>query len=545
MKEEKSNRETANTETSILDRIGNLKVSKTYLVLSLVALVLTFAAIALYMWCLKFVSPAADDYTNAVNMRWLINENGGAKLPTVFKMAGVVYQNSQGTWSSMLYLYTVLAFHNLEIWPYRIALLISAGIFFIGAVIFVHELAVGKLKIAYCMPLFFVMMLVAMEHASPSETIYWLTGSAVYTFPAGLGFLSLGLALHDERKRSLPCLIAACILGFFATGGVLILAGFLNIVTVFIILWHLREHKRFPVRTIIYFVCIFAGALINTLAPGNFMRHQSVSPDGSLDIAGALKNTVGLLNWQIGLVARETHYLAVLAVSAILMVIAVGMTKKGKSLTKTAYKVTPISVIIGSYIVCYVTLFPSVLGYNSTTDDMYIEIRLAYMMGWIISMASVFAVAYTTLWILSRVAGSGDEQTAALAGSKVSSKDIGSGRSRVAAALAVVILAAVAVIGVVYANGEIKKTELGETYVSRLFTELQNDKMKQNYEGMQILIYQCKTTPMDHVQYEADIPISKILKHQLLSSDPSWWINMGIANYYEKAWVAYCPPEQT
>ena len=71
-----------------------IKVSKTYLVLSLAALVLTFAAIALYMWCLKFVSPAADDYTNAVNMRWLINENGGAKLPTVFKMAGDITARS-------------------------------------------------------------------------------------------------------------------------------------------------------------------------------------------------------------------------------------------------------------------------------------------------------------------------------------------------------------------------------------------------------------------------------------------------------------------
>ena len=465
----------------------------------------------IYMDCLKYVSPAADDFNNSMRVASVMYESGNNAFLSAWQTSLDVYFNNQGTWSSMLYLYFVMALHKLEIWPYREALFIAATIFFTGMVAFIHALAKNRYKLGFSLPLFLIIMVVSMEHASPGETLYWLTGAAVYTFPIGIGFWAMALFLYDEEYKSIPLLIASCILGFVATGGVLVLAGFMNIVTLLLIVWKWQQDKKLPLRSLIFFASIFVGALVNTIAPGNFVRYGYVKSDRILNITGAFTNTFGILHWQYSLMVGETYFIAGILIACIAVLF---MTKKSE---ERIYTVNPVFMLLGAYLTCYVSLFPSVLGYNNTSDNKYMEIRLAFFTGWIITITSVFAAVYTVLWLRERVT-------------------FFEGRTVIG------VLALAAVIAVIVAHGNIIKTELGETYVSCFFRELSDGTMKGNYEAMMMIRFLCGEPAPNYVRYEETIPDSEILKQQLLSSDPTWWINQSLAKYYGKDWMAYCPP---
>lgn len=112
------------------------------------------------------------------------------------------------------------------------------------------------------------------------EVFYWFSGAVAYLLPIEMGLAGIALMVYaEEKKRKLPLMIS-CISVFFMSGGALQGAG-LGCYLIFLLFVHYIADKK---RISGYYGWVLGtavfGALINTLAPGNYMRHAEVDDTG-------------------------------------------------------------------------------------------------------------------------------------------------------------------------------------------------------------------------------------------------------------------------
>lgn len=116
-----------------------------------------------------------------------------------------------------------------------------------------------------------------------------------------------------------------------------------------------------PPRKILYtklviFICYFLGALINAIAPGNFLRQQTSEGDG-LQLFASLKNSFLVYESNFRWLFHSTNFSLIL-----LLILLCGIFLYRNITIKNIAGYTFIS--IAGIIAPFVVIFPAVLGYN-------------------------------------------------------------------------------------------------------------------------------------------------------------------------------------
>lgn len=151
---------------------------------------------------------------------------------------------------------------------------------------------------------------------SYAEVFFWLTPAAVYSMPmiTALSALVFFILLREKPKRLYVA--AAAVLAFCSGGGVLMIAG-AQCYIMLAILVHDRVKTGKWNRPCLFVWCVsFAAALINTLAPGNFLRNASTG--GSVRPLRAVLSVCKVTLLELETLLAATPLLSVLIVSLLL-----------------------------------------------------------------------------------------------------------------------------------------------------------------------------------------------------------------------------------
>lgn len=120
------------------------------------------------------------------------------------------------------------------------------------------------------------------------EVFYWYSGMQVYTLPLSFAFISIFCYISFERKKKNYYLIIGIIGAFLASGGTLNVAALSCTLTLFAIIYSVIIRKVMD-KGLFIGVSALIGALINAMAPGNFIRQGAY--EESVSLLGALVKT--------------------------------------------------------------------------------------------------------------------------------------------------------------------------------------------------------------------------------------------------------------
>lgn len=235
----------------------------------------------------------------------------------------------------------------------RIIMVISAILFVISLSMFVYglfkqEAASIQHRLLLCLCCF----LGTLGFEVWYQIFYWYTGAIGYTFPLSLALIALGLILLSDKKLFY---VLAGILLFCASGGCLAVAAIECYWLLMIIVSRMLK-KTARRKDYILFIIAVSGALVNSLAPGNFARH-SVIDDSGLHLFRAI-----IFSFSEMVATAEWLFLDTPFILIAIIAFSIGVSIGKRQIANSTYSWIMVGLNICTPIVTY---FPVCLGYSS------------------------------------------------------------------------------------------------------------------------------------------------------------------------------------
>lgn len=327
-----------------------------------------------------------------------------------------------------------------------------------------------------------------------TEVFYWFVGSTVYAFPMTLCLLGLTMTLQAKSFKG-NC--AAVLLMFLASGGALQIAGAgcCVLLGICVIKWLNKSIKR---RDYIIFGIAVLGALINTVAPGNYVRHEILDDTGLHFGATAIYTVLEVLQTVETLLFNTPCILLILV--AVMIGAVIGKTKKIQNIKIVS------AVILLCVITPFVTCFPVFLGYSSTLDEFPNRCKF---------IETIVIVCGLVL-------------IAAIAGCLMSEKLHSLRRGELCVGLALFLI--------VMADTNPAWTA-SQSVPGQMWKEIARGSYREYYEEVNEIYDMVEHDPNENVfiyEMPEEVPHFPILR---LREDMSYWINTGCAGYFGKASV--------
>lgn len=301
-----------------------------------------------------------------------------------------MYLDWQGTYFSMFLQALLSPVNNYGMTQLRIVMVFNAVNLFVSLIGFVWVMLSNLVKKERIIKLVICACIVfsVTSYKAFEEIFYWFSGAASYSFPLSLLFYSL-IAVNlchstQNKKAKYIYWSLAIILGTFAMGGSLIIAATGCCLMLLACVYELLVSKKVTWMKWSVFAVYVLGALVNTVAPGNFIRQKTSDGEG-LHILASIKNSLLLYESHFHWIFSKTNFSIIL-----LIIIICGMILYGKMEIKY---IEYTLVSLGAVFIPLVGIFPVVLGYNVpwmpnrcefvvVTLIVLIFVNLAFVAGW-------------------------------------------------------------------------------------------------------------------------------------------------------------------
>lgn len=461
-----------------------------------------------YLHIAAYVIPAADDFTISADIREsrLLGES---YLHLGLRWMREVYLTWQGTFISNFLLYYIAPYVRMGTDGIRLFCVFGILFFYGSLWMLVHCIMKHLLKCKEVAMILFVYALITWLISNARivmEVFFWYNGICVYTLP--LTFTLIGIR-HLIRftyvKMQQSDFIGAIAFGILACGGVLQCSAIVCFVYLLICLWGFFTKHSGRVKLLSVFMMAFVSALINCLAPGNFTRQGTINESG-LPIFKAFGYSLSNVMREFERLLIETDMLYLLMV-----VLLAGLVLWHKEYQKLRVNVWMIVfTVLGVFLCMWVSCYPVALGYSSMLMEPrgYFVIDVFMIIGF---MLCAFMI------------GGGLQQ---LMDYHAIKRKILCGAS---VAFVIVVLAVADIMGVIKEIERpllvcVEDDKLG--YLARFRDEWENIlKQIENADGDKVII---QSRP---------IPSLQELKNPDLSENSDYWINSGVARYFEKETV--------
>lgn len=304
-----------------------------------------------------------DDFTNSVRI--------GAFRAPFFKYLAAslyymkdMYYDWQGTYFAMFIQALLSPLNNFGMMQLKIVMILNALLFF-GSLFGMVWTVLGfvlreKRELPVRLTVFTVILFAILDANVFTEIFFWYCGAAAYAIPFSFILLSVMFffKLNDMRysikKQMLFCVCSSALL-FLASGGPLAVTGIGCYVVLLLTVGFYLLSKKFSVRNIIVIAAGVLGALINVIAPGNFARHEYGN--------GESWKLLQSVKWAVKNVLEEAERLTKETLFGIMLI---AMLMVGIYLAErlrehfTAYGIVSILAMGAGF----VTAFPVALGYG-------------------------------------------------------------------------------------------------------------------------------------------------------------------------------------
>ncbi len=344
--------------------------------------IMTSMILPILIACL-YCGPSIDDFSQISAFK---SYDGNAFLYPFISMIRI-YNEWQGSYLSDF----VCSFPVFNLWGiigYRFwmfcvtALFISA--FFVAIFFFMKQITITN-RCFFSLLVMLLAFIYVVGFNELEQVFYWFNGSSVYTVPVIFTLFSFAnyIKFVETQKKSYIILGAIC--AFLGSGGALDVPAFECAVLLLLVIYDYVEKHIIHKGAIIGAIALL-GAVINTLAPGNFMRKDQRNPDANPVIA--FINTVYRVN---GVLADGIKTGFLLAIVITVFVIAYKYNEK-----LSGEHNHPVLVSIYCYFGILITDFPVLYGYGLGE---FMHTRCEFIEAIAITLFVGFAAAYWGIWV--------------------------------------------------------------------------------------------------------------------------------------------------
>lgn len=344
--------------------------------------VICFVIIVISMCVLIAVSaysvPASDDFAFSVNVHQHQYENDSLFARSL-KFAGDCYKKVHGVFFSDFISSFLMPLNQNGYVQLKATMIMNMVLLIVAFSLLAAEvlryLSSGFLKlVVYTLLLFSCFWLRGYQ-----ELFTWFSGATTYCIPISCFLLSLYLLIKAVKNRSKGYQIFSLLLGALAMGGSLELAGAACWIALSIIICEIIDKKVNPV-VLVYFLTLLCFAMINTLAPGNYIRHDIIAESygikSSYSIIKAVFGSVSTFASNATWLFTETDFIGVA-----LFMLVIGMLSEMKIKGNTLFILTGL-LVLTPIIAC----FPVVLGYSRVS----IPNRVQLILDWTVELPLLF-----------------------------------------------------------------------------------------------------------------------------------------------------------
>ena len=228
------------------------------------------------VWAAYYAVYNADDFSIANSMRPL-GDSSWEYLMNCFRYVKKTYLNWQGTYSSIFVWSAINPLNGFGLAQLRVIMVSNVLLFFSSLFFLIFTVFTSFLKSNYHIKLFVcacAAFMIVNSGAYP-QVFFWFNGAATYCVPTTCLLISLSFFILSNTVKEKRVLFAvlASIFGIGSQGGSLSIAGVgCYLVFVLCFLFWLSS-KRFSVTNAVVASIFLMGALVNTVAPGNYVRH--------------------------------------------------------------------------------------------------------------------------------------------------------------------------------------------------------------------------------------------------------------------------------
>lgn len=293
-----------------------------------------------------------DDFYHA-NSVGIFGESVWKLLIESIRYDKKMYLTWQGTYTSMFLQAFLSPLNGYGSFQLAVVMVLNAVLFMVALGMFATAVCKSfSIQPIYIYIIFLICVWGIFGFTVWSEVIWWFSGAVSYVFPLSFGFLGISIVL---RKQDRSWYIIAAVLIFMAQGGTLEVAGIVCFVLMGICIIK-RMANMETVKDYFVFGVAVMGALVNAIAPGNYVRHAVIDETG-LHVGKAIFRTCSEVICTIEELLTDTPFLLVVIISLI-----VG-TKVWNSIKLENKKIIYVLGAVG-FIAPFVTCFPVCLAYS-------------------------------------------------------------------------------------------------------------------------------------------------------------------------------------
>lgn len=160
----------------------------------------------------------------------------------------------------------------------RVFMALNAAVFLVSVLFAVYAAVYrrGAYPLSVSLICAAVLLFALLNAGCYTEAFTWFTGTIDFSTPLSAGLFGFGFYLMQFRTKKRAHAVAAGVLLFLASGGTLSVAGALCYAVLIVLVYERLREGTFRRPAVLIWLASFAGALINTAAPGNYKRYDLV-----------------------------------------------------------------------------------------------------------------------------------------------------------------------------------------------------------------------------------------------------------------------------
>lgn len=370
----------------MFDKKKSIKaVVSVIMVVSLFAMIWTMIRVSYYSVIVS------DDFWYAADTK-MKNTNIFAYTVACWKYMVWVFFTHQGTYFSEFFSAMFSPVNNHGFATLRIMMVLNAVLSF-GSMLFLVFAALKNMikgELAIKLTIATLVIFTMTQYDTFYETYFWYTGASVYSYPLSLATIGLAfifLATNKDSKHAKLFTVIGCIFGFLGVGGSLAISGTACYLALCVCVYYFIRDKKIEKHSFFIFLAMFIGSLINSVAPGNFVRREVIDDEG-YNLVEIFKNTRSEFHTVNSALLDRGNFWIILLIAAIC-----GFFLAGKMLVdKKAYFIASVFALPAQL----VTIFPVVMGYNlpwmpnrcvfvAVFAIALAYVNLAVMIGWFVA----------------------------------------------------------------------------------------------------------------------------------------------------------------
>lgn len=332
-----------------------------------------------------FVVPATDDLCIGFTVEKL-REQHSLFLSSLI-LSKDFYMNWQGTYFGIFVWGFQPNFHN-SYFALRAILFCSFILFVCGVFTFILSLTKYLLKFgtfsSYIVSAIFTIL--SLNTTRGSEWFTWNTGCAVYQIPMICYLYALVTLILFYSKRKYYLLAISLLLSFLGAGGALVVTALGSSLLLLTIVLSLDKKTILSKESFLLsfpFIMSIVGGILNSLAPGNYIRHLGHEKSGRLHVLGALRDSI---------LSLQDHIVFINNFSIIFFLGIIFIVIYKNEAVKITLKQFIFFLLFG-FASCVLVAFPYLLGYSIPRVDTTTRVAYTFDLA-ILFYLVVFTVAF-------------------------------------------------------------------------------------------------------------------------------------------------------